>query len=85
VIGNDRFHVTIGLCTHLGCIRAYRKDKQNFLCACHGGEFDISGHQSFGPPPSPLEIPPFRIDGTKLVLGEEGPEYKKMLEAGITV
>ncbi|MCW1549943.1 ubiquinol-cytochrome c reductase iron-sulfur subunit, partial [Campylobacter jejuni] len=28
-------------------------------------------------PPKPLEIPPFKIDGTKLVLGEEGPEYKK--------
>lgn len=33
----------------------------------------------FGPPPKPLEIPPFKIDGTKLVLGEEGPEYKKMI------
>jgi len=85
IIGSDRFHVSIGLCTHLGCIPAYRKDKQDFLCACHGGLFDINGHESFGPPPSPLEIPPFRIDGTKLVLGEEGPEYKKMLEAGITV
>jgi len=85
VMGSDRFHVSIGLCTHLGCIPAYKKNDQKFLCACHGGEFDINGHQSFGPPPSPLEIPPFRIDGTKLVLGEEGPEYKKMLEAGITV
>jgi hypothetical protein len=32
----------------------------------------------FGPPPRPLDIPPFKIDGTKLVLGEEGPEYKKI-------
>ena len=85
VIGTDRFHVSIGLCTHLGCIPAYEKDQHKFKCACHGGEFDASGHQIFGPPPSPLEIPPFKIDGTKLVLGETGPEYQKMLDAGLTV
>ncbi len=85
VIGADRFHVSIGLCTHLGCIPAYAAADHKFMCACHGGEFDASGHQIFGPPPSPLEIPPFKIDGTKLVLGEEGPEYKKMLDAGLTV
>jgi ubiquinol-cytochrome c reductase iron-sulfur subunit len=83
VIGSDRFHVSIGLCTHLGCIPAYKSDDKKFLCACHGGEFDVSGHQIFGPPPGPLEIPPFRIDGTKLVLGEEGAEYKKMKDAGL--
>ena len=85
VIGSDRFHVSIGLCTHLGCIPAYVGDEHKFKCACHGGEFDASGHQIFGPPPSPLEIPPFKIDGTNLVLGEAGPEYKKMLDAGLTV
>ena len=85
VIGADRFHVSIGLCTHLGCIPAYKKNDKKFLCACHGGEFDISGKQIFGPPPGPLEIPPFKIVGTKLLLGESGPEYKKMLDAGIVV
>ena len=85
VIGDEHFHVSVGLCTHLGCIPAYEGDTHKFMCACHGGEFDVNGHQVFGPPPSPLEIPPFRIDGTKLVLGEVGPEYKKMLDAGLTV
>jgi len=85
VVGNDRFHVSIGLCTHLGCIPAYNPGAKEFVCACHGGKFDTSGINIFGPPPSPLVIPPFSIDGTKLVLGEEGPEYLKMVEAGITV
>lgn len=86
LIGTDRFHVSIGLCTHLGCIPAYKKDEHIFFCACHGGVFDASGIEEPGlPPPSPLEIPPFRIEGTKLILGEEGPEYKQMLDAGITV
>jgi ubiquinol-cytochrome c reductase iron-sulfur subunit len=86
VIGDDRFTMTIGLCTHLGCIPAYKKDTHVFFCACHGGVFDVSGINEPGlPPPSPLEIPPFKIVGTKLILGEEGPEYKQMLAAGITV
>ena len=83
VINNEHYHVSVGLCTHLGCIPAYKKDDHKFLCACHGGEFDVSGRQIFGPPPSPLVIPPFKIDGTKLVLGEEGPEFKKMKDAGL--
>ena len=83
VIGNDRFHVSIGLCTHLGCIPAYfPKDKQ-FICACHGGMFDTSGEVLKSPPPSPLVVPPFKVDGTKLVLGEEGEAYKKMKAAGL--
>lgn len=83
IIGNDRFHVSIGLCTHLGCIPAYEKDEHKFKCACHGGEFDASGKQTFGPPPGPLEIPPFKIDGNKIVLGESGPEYQQMLDSGL--
>ena len=83
VVGKDRFLIAIGLCTHLGCIPAYEAGNQKFKCACHGGEFDTSGHQTFGPPPSPLVIPPFKVEGTSVVLGEEGPEYKKMKEAGI--
>ena len=30
VIGSDRFHMSIGLCTHLGCIPAYKKDTKTF-------------------------------------------------------
>ncbi len=85
IVGSDRFHVSIGLCTHLGCIPAYVADEFKFKCACHGGEFDASGHEIFGPPPSPLEVPPFKVDGTKIVLGEAGPDYEKMLAAGLTV
>ncbi|VAY86373.1 Ubiquinol-cytochrome C reductase iron-sulfur subunit [hydrothermal vent metagenome] len=81
VVGEDRYSVMIGLCTHLGCIPAYKEDKQQFKCACHGGEFDSCGTQTFGPPPRPLDLPPFSISGTKMVLGEEGEEYKKMIQA----
>ena len=80
-IDGDRYTIMIGLCTHLGCIPAYKEDAQQFKCACHGGEFDTCGRQTFGPPPRPFDIPPFSVSGSKIVLGEEGEEYKKMLEA----
>jgi len=82
-VGGDKFFVAIGLCTHLGCIPSYFPDKHKFICACHGGVFDAAGEVLKAPPPSPLVIPPFKVDGKKIVLGEEGPEYKKMKAAGL--
>ena len=79
VIGDARYTVVIGLCTHLGCIPSWSPSDMLFKCACHGGEFNASGVNVFGPPPRPMDIPPFKIDGTKLVLGEVGPEYKKLV------
>lgn len=79
-VNGSRYVVMIGLCTHLGCIPMWRGGEQKFVCACHGGEFDSNGINTYGPPPKPLVIPPFRIDGTRLVLGEEGEEYKKLAQ-----
>jgi ubiquinol-cytochrome c reductase iron-sulfur subunit len=85
VIGDDHYSVCVGLCTHLGCIPGYHPAKEEFLCACHGGMYDFSGMVTKSPPPRGFDIPPFKIEGKKMVLGEEGPEYKKMLEAGATL
>lgn len=57
------------------------RKKTKWKCPCHGGEFNASGEEIFGPPPRPLDLPPFSISGTKIVLGEEGPEYKKIAAA----
>jgi len=84
-VDGSYYMVTIGLCTHLGCIPGYRPETEDFLCACHGGMYDASGDVTKAPPPRGLDIPPFKIDGTKLVLGEEGSEYKAMKENGITL
>ncbi len=84
-IGDDYYMVAVGLCTHLGCIPGYNPAKEGFLCACHGGQYDSTAMVTKAPPPRGLDIPPFKIDGTKLVLGEEGPEYKKMLADGTTL
>jgi ubiquinol-cytochrome c reductase iron-sulfur subunit len=79
VIGDKRYTIAIGLCTHLGCIPAWKKDA--WKCACHGGEFNANGQQTFGPPPKPLIIPPFKVEGTVLTLGEDGAESKAMMAA----
>ncbi len=84
-IGDAHYMVCVGLCTHLGCIPGYRPETKDFLCACHGGMYDDSGMVTKAPPPRGLDIPPFKIDGTKLILGEIGPEYKKMLADGTTL
>jgi ubiquinol-cytochrome c reductase iron-sulfur subunit len=78
-VGDDRYSIMIGLCTHLGCIPSYKEEAKMFKCACHGGEFDTCGKETFGPPPRPLDLPPFSISGTTLVLGKEGEVYKKMI------
>ncbi|MDR1452183.1 MAG: ubiquinol-cytochrome c reductase iron-sulfur subunit [Helicobacteraceae bacterium] len=78
IINGEAYTVVVAICTHLGCIPAWNSNTQQFKCACHGGEFDVSGVNTFGPPKRPLDIPPFRIDGARLVLGEEGEEYKRL-------
>lgn len=79
VIGSDRYTIVIGLCTHLGCIPAWKKTM--WKCACHGGEFDSAGRNTFGPPPRPFDIPPFKLEGTVITLGEKGPESEAMMKA----
>lgn len=79
VLDGNRYTIAIGLCTHLGCIPAWKKNA--WKCACHGGEFNANGQQTFGPPPKPLVVPPFSVNGTVLVLGEDGPESKRMIDA----
>jgi ubiquinol-cytochrome c reductase iron-sulfur subunit len=76
----SRYTVVIGLCTHLGCIPEWNRKKQHFHCACHGGEYDVYARNTFGPPPRPLDIPPFAVKGNTIVLGEEGPQYKEMVK-----
>ncbi len=82
-VGGHKYMIVVGLCTHLGCIPDYFPEKNKFICPCHGGQFNAAGEVLKAPPPSPLVIPPFKITGTKVVLGEVGSEYKKLKEAGV--
>ncbi len=84
-VNGEHYAINVGLCTHLGCIPSYDGNDKSFLCACHGGMYDATAEVTKAPPPRGLDIPPFRVDGTKIVLGETGPEYEKMLADGITL
>ena len=49
-------------CTHLGCTVQWDERKGLFLCACHGGRFDINGAVKAGPPPRPLDRHTFKVE-----------------------
>lgn len=53
--------VRSAVCTHLGCIVQWQKEKGQFLCPCHAGLFGVDGRVLSGPPPKPLEAIPFTI------------------------
>ncbi len=57
------------VCTHLGCLVDYQKDKKRFLCPCHAGTYDLSGSVTFGPPPKPLQQFPLKVEGDSIIIG----------------
>ena len=57
------------VCTHLGCIVQWQKDKQEFLCPCHGGLYSSDGVVLAGPPPKPLPKLPLAVAGDMATVG----------------
>lgn len=77
VLRPDLF-VSIGICTHLGCVPKWRPDGvpetniPGFYCPCHGGKYDSLGRRLGGPPPENLHLVPYKIQSdNKLVIGTE--------------
>jgi len=77
------FFVTVGICTHLGCVPVFRPEPGapdlgqdwpgGFYCPCHGSKFDLAGRVFKNvPAPLNLEVPEHGYLGdTKLVVGEQ--------------
>ena len=61
--------VLSAVCTHLGCIVQWEKDKQDFLCPCHAGQYSADGTVLSGPPPRPLAKIPFTVANGKITVG----------------
>jgi cytochrome b6-f complex iron-sulfur subunit len=57
------------VCTHLGCIVQWQKDKQQFLCPCHAGRYTETGEVISGPPPKPLPKLPFTVSNGIITVG----------------
>ena len=59
-VAEGDFRAYSGVCTHLDCIVEYQPDDQRIWCNCHNGAYDLTGRQTAGPPPHPLER--FEVD-----------------------
>ncbi len=68
--------VTVGVCTHLGCIPSGQSVGDNrgeyggWYCPCHGSHYDTSGRIRKGPAPFNLPVPPYAFtEDTMIVIG----------------
>ena len=58
--GHKQWLVTIGICTHLGCVPISNKgDYDGWFCPCHGSHYDSSARIRRGPAPLNLAVPPY--------------------------
>jgi len=57
------------VCTHLGCLIEYNRTRQQLVCPCHAGVYDLDGNVVSGPPPKPLTAIPLKIEGDSIILG----------------
>ena len=55
-------------CTHLGCAVHWDAGQKMFLCACHGGAFELDGTVKTGPPPRPLDRLQYKVEGGNILI-----------------
>jgi len=66
--GKEQWLVTIGICTHLGCVPiGGQGEYKGWFCPCHGSQYDTSGRIRKGPAPKNLEVPPFQFISDNLI------------------
>ena len=54
VHGPEGLYALSAVCTHLGCVTAWRPELDLIACPCHGSKFHIDGVKIEGPAPRPL-------------------------------
>lgn len=57
------------VCSHLGCLISYDRNREEFICPCHGGRYDMEGRVTAGPPPAPLSRMPLEVRDGKVYIG----------------
>ncbi|HEX6376577.1 MAG TPA: ubiquinol-cytochrome c reductase iron-sulfur subunit [Allosphingosinicella sp.] len=75
--GKPQWLVTMGVCTHLGCVPLGVGEGENkgpfggYFCPCHGSAYDTAARIRTGPAPTNLEVPEysFKTD-TIITVGE---------------
>ncbi len=56
-------------CAHLGCLVDWSRHKEQFICPCHGGKYDMQGNVVAGPPPLSLARMPLKIENGIVYIG----------------
>ena len=65
--GNEDLLVTLGVCTHLGCVPLGAAEGENkgefggYFCPCHGSHYDVAGRIRKGPAPTNLTVPDYEF------------------------
>jgi len=57
------------VCTHLGCLVGWDKFKNEFVCPCHAGVFNVHGQVLTGPAPRPLTQIPISVEPETITIG----------------
>jgi ubiquinol-cytochrome c reductase iron-sulfur subunit len=73
---NPSLLVTMGVCTHLGCVPLGAGEGENkgefggYFCPCHGSHYDTAGRIRKGPAPTNLVVPEYAFTSdTTIVIG----------------
>lgn len=70
-LSKPQWLIVIGICTHLGCVPIPKAGHfaGGWFCPCHGSHYDSAGRIRLGPAPLNLNLPPYSINGTQLIIG----------------
>jgi ubiquinol-cytochrome c reductase iron-sulfur subunit len=71
--GKKNWLVTLGVCTHLGCVPLGAGEGENkgpfngYFCPCHGSAYDTAGRIRQGPAPTNLVVPPYEFTSDTMI------------------
>jgi ubiquinol-cytochrome c reductase iron-sulfur subunit len=74
VDGKTQWLVTMGVCTHLGCVPLGAGEGENrgefggYFCPCHGSSYDTAARIRKGPAPKNLEVPKYSFTSDTAIL-----------------
>lgn len=71
--GHEDILVTMGVCTHLGCVPLGAAEGENkgefggYFCPCHGSHYDVVGRIRKGPAPLNLKVPDYAFTSDTVI------------------
>lgn len=74
VDGKTQWLVTMGVCTHLGCVPLGAAEGENrgefggYFCPCHGSHYDTAARIRKGPAPKNLQVPAYKYTSDTAIL-----------------